>query len=104
MYFWMSQNLNCQQACWSLFLAWFDFSLIHIEISYISNLKVIPSDTCSDYIIGHYQSLFTSGATQTYNVPPSPMLCDRVGHFHLCFEIGSQSATQIIFSLSSLSI
>ena len=27
--FWMSHNLNCQQACWSLFLAWFNFSLIH---------------------------------------------------------------------------
>jgi len=28
-YFWVSQNLNCQQACWSLFLSRFDFSLIH---------------------------------------------------------------------------
>jgi len=28
-YFQTSQNLNCQQACCSLFLAWFDFSLIH---------------------------------------------------------------------------
>ena len=28
-YFWASQNLNHQQACCSLFLAQFDFSLIH---------------------------------------------------------------------------
>ena len=28
-YFWGSQNLNHQQACWSLFLSRFDFSLIH---------------------------------------------------------------------------
>src|SRR5882672_2187732 len=29
MYFWESQNLNCRQAHWSLFLSRFDFSLIH---------------------------------------------------------------------------
>src|SRR5882672_5029821 len=29
MYFQESQNLNHQQACWSLFLSRFDFSLIH---------------------------------------------------------------------------
>ena len=29
MYFWMSQDLNCQQACWSLWLARFDFNLVH---------------------------------------------------------------------------
>jgi len=29
MYFQMSQNLNCRQVCWFLFVAWFDFSLIH---------------------------------------------------------------------------
>jgi len=28
-YFWTSQNLNCWQAHWSLFLSRFDFSLIH---------------------------------------------------------------------------
>jgi len=28
MYFRTSQNLNCQQACWSLWLAWFNFSLV----------------------------------------------------------------------------
>jgi len=28
-YFWGSQNLNHWQACWSLFLSRFDFSLIH---------------------------------------------------------------------------
>jgi len=28
-YFQGSQNLNCRQACWSLFLSRFDFSLIH---------------------------------------------------------------------------
>jgi len=29
MYFWTSKNLNHPQACWSLFLSRFDFSLIH---------------------------------------------------------------------------
>ena len=29
MYFQTSQNMNHQHACWSLFLAQFDFSLIH---------------------------------------------------------------------------
>src|SRR5882724_1667633 len=29
MYFWMSQNLNHWQACWSLFLSRFDFFIIH---------------------------------------------------------------------------
>ena len=29
MYFWTSQNLNFQKACWSLFLSKFDFSLIY---------------------------------------------------------------------------
>ena len=29
MYFWTPQNLNHQQACWSLFLAQFELSLIH---------------------------------------------------------------------------
>jgi len=28
-YFRMSQNLNCLQAHWSLWLVWFDFSLVH---------------------------------------------------------------------------
>jgi len=28
-YFRMSQNLNCQQALWFLWLARFDFSLVH---------------------------------------------------------------------------
>jgi len=29
MYFWISQNLNCQKAHWSLFLSIFEFSLTH---------------------------------------------------------------------------
>src|SRR5882724_5578423 len=29
MYFQMSQDLNCQQACWFLWLARFDFHLVH---------------------------------------------------------------------------
>src|SRR5882724_10527198 len=28
-YFWTSQDLNCWQACWSLWLARFDFCLVH---------------------------------------------------------------------------
>src|SRR5882724_352470 len=28
-YFWTSQDLNCQQACWSLWLARFDLHLFH---------------------------------------------------------------------------
>jgi len=29
MYFRTSQNLNCQQAHWSLWITWFDFSLVN---------------------------------------------------------------------------
>jgi len=41
MYFQTSQNLNHQQACWSLFSAWFDYSLIHNPVQHSAKLDTL---------------------------------------------------------------
>jgi len=45
MYFRVSQNLNHQQACWSLFLSRFDFSLIHRPRQHSSKLDALSHQT-----------------------------------------------------------